>query len=506
MSLVLRGLGGYAESKYEIDRIWLLSQGRIPYVDFEWPFGVLPLYVPLWVSRLLHWTVVDAYYVIWTITSLIGVLLLFGTINTLNYPTPRKRAVFLLLFLAYLPMVLGMGAHYTLLRYMGPLWAALMVVRARTSTRTNGAGTAAGLALVFTAVLLLISPEMAVAHAFACCVLLFPKRSAISMYAVPVAMYTGMAVGMAGLFGVADRVHILDTLWASGGGADSFPIPLSAPVLMFFGTVVLCACAVVRRLNNKSLNDNSIAIVLIALPLTAAALGRCDPAHLLFNGAGWWLAGLLYASTSAHLWKLFSRAFVICIMVLPSYLTVRYGAGAIRKAVATAAAQEQLARLRLPYSAAREDSTPAKTRTTVPPHVDFASLYPGIDGTLQAPFGYIPNGYGTYHSTEVQLGFYEGLENANTSEAVERKITELREHPNRSVLVPGADNAQCSIDPEFRRQLITVLFAFPYLAKPEHPGSLHQRLCDYIVSHYVLRYPALPANFDYELWVPRRSG
>src|SRR5580692_9295008 len=33
--------GGFLESSYDIDRTWLLLQGKVPYVDFEWPFGVI---------------------------------------------------------------------------------------------------------------------------------------------------------------------------------------------------------------------------------------------------------------------------------------------------------------------------------------------------------------------------------------------------------------------------------------------------------------------------------
>jgi hypothetical protein len=193
MVSLVGALGGFFESAYEIDRTGLLAQGKAPYVGFEWPFGASFVYGPLWLARLLHTSLGSGYYVFWVAASVAGVALLAKVIDLLNYPSLRKTSIFVLFFLAYLPAVVGMGVHYTWLRYMAPLYCILQVHRVGKAGR---GGFAAVLAVGFTAALLLLSPEMAIAHAFASCVLLFPRRSPLSPAALPGHIYAVLLVGL----------------------------------------------------------------------------------------------------------------------------------------------------------------------------------------------------------------------------------------------------------------------------------------------------------------------
>ena len=232
--------GGFAESHYDIDRIWLLAQGKTPYVGFEWPFGALLLYGPLWLGHLLRCGIGGGYYVFWTAASVGGVAILYAIIDRLDYATTRKTSIFLLLFVTFLPSVLGMGAHYTLLRFATPFYCILVVygMAAEPGRRWLAAALAAG----FTAMLLTISPEMAMAHCFACCVLLFPRRVGARAATLPGLAYAAMLAAFAGVFALAGKLHVLDTLIASGGGrqlSDSTFLP---------GAVLLCGgvCVCVR--------------------------------------------------------------------------------------------------------------------------------------------------------------------------------------------------------------------------------------------------------------------
>jgi hypothetical protein len=480
MVSLVGALGGLFESAYEIDRIGLLGQGKLPYVDFEWPFGVSFVYGPLWLARVLHCGPAGGYYVFWIAASVGGVALLAAVINRLDYPTPRKTSIFVFFFVALLPAVVGMGVHYTWLRYMAPLYCILEVHRAGKAGR---GWLAAGLAVGFTAALLLLSPEMAIAHAFASCVLLFPRRSPLSPAALPGTLYAVMLTGLAALLAAAYKMHMLDTLLSSGGGADSFPISFSAPALCFFAAVFVCMCALVVRWRTPAVNDNSVAVILLAVPLLAAALGRCDPGHMLGNGAGFFLAAFLFASPSARTWRMCRNAFAIGMMVLPSFTFFRFTLAGLSTAVAR-----------------RRGAAAVRAR------IDFAAVYPGLDlrqvGVLDAPFGYKPNGYATYLSDAVDYGYYKGLENANTPAAVERKIDELARHPERDLLIPAPSAGLCAADARLERALITVLFFSPYLARVEHPRSVHEPLCEYIAVHYRLVRAGAPVNFEYELWAP----
>src|ERR1035437_2519046 len=167
MYAVAGRLGGFGESSYEIDRLWLLSQGKIPYVDFEWPFGASFLYVPLLLQRILFITLVQAYYLFWTLNWLLGTVLLFVVVNMVDYPTKFKTSIFLLLYGAGFISILSMGTHAASLRYTCPLFFILVVYKLLNHSGTKWQIYSAILAVAFTMILLFISPETAIAYAFA---------------------------------------------------------------------------------------------------------------------------------------------------------------------------------------------------------------------------------------------------------------------------------------------------------------------------------------------------
>ena len=528
MILFAGRFGGMLESSYEIDRVWLLSQGKVPYVDFEWPFGAFFLYGPLWLTHLLHLSVPQGYNLFWTLASVAGIGLLFATVNLVDYPSEHKTSIFLLLYAGTLSSIIEMGTHYTMLRYVCPFLFILIVYRA--SGRSGGLGAqvrAAALALCFTACLLLLSPEMAIAYAFACVLLLFPRRSAISPIAMRPYLYFAMLAGLVVVFVFAFKLHIFDTLLASGGGADSFPIPFSSAVLLFFGVVFLCACAIVERWAQPTRNDNSIALILVSIPLLAAALGRCDPGHILFNGMGLFLAASFYSSSSPRLWKFYRNFFLAFMIVIPAMSAIWQFAPAMGGVAIRTLAEDSLpghskgliaktanfAVLHMPASAAKTKQLARlqKIQLLVAPQtIDFAAIYPGADAArsgavFQAPFGYKPNGVGSYLSNRVDYGYYEGLENANTPAAVRRKINELAAHLERALLLQEHFTDTCEVDPHAERHEISFLFFFPYTARVSHPESIHQPLCSYIFDHYVLAQSPILENFRYGLWVPNKG-
>lgn len=168
--------GGFAESSYEIDRAWLLQQGRLPYVDFEWPFGVALLYGPLLTSRFFAVGIITAYYIFWTINCLLGTALLFAVINLIDYPSRSRKAIFFLLFGGWFLNIISMGTHYTLVRYICPLFFVLILEKAFNGSSIKSRIYAALMAVAFTIVLFSISPETAIAFIFACaCIFLFSK-------------------------------------------------------------------------------------------------------------------------------------------------------------------------------------------------------------------------------------------------------------------------------------------------------------------------------------------
>ncbi len=217
----------------------MTRQGRTPYIGFEWPFGAALLYGPLLISRLFSAGIATAYYVFWMINCLLGVLLLWvAVINLIDYPTKHKRSIFLLTYGAWFLAILNMGTHYSLVRYTCPLFFILVVHKVFRQKEIGSRLYAALLAVVFTIILLLISPETAIAFAFAGgCLFLFSDSGWPGKTR---AIFAWWLLAVAIVFGAALKLHVLDTVKASGGGADSF-LSLSRLPPIFCCSLRLCS-------------------------------------------------------------------------------------------------------------------------------------------------------------------------------------------------------------------------------------------------------------------------
>lgn len=517
MFLLVGKLGGFGESPYEIDRVWLTSIGKRPYIDFEWPFGAALLYGPLALHRLLALTIPQSYYLFWAVNCLFGVWLLYATLNAIDFPSRRKSSVFLLLVVAWLPTIMTTGTHYTLTRYVLPLYFIVLFQRGIRPGDKSAYALNILQACAFTAILLLDSPETAIAFALAAVgVFLLAARQRSSAFVFACLCLT---VLLAALFAIAWRLHVLDTVVASGGGADSFPIIPSPHILLFFAAFFLALGCVWRMLLHREFSDPSLGLVAVAVPMLPAALGRCDPGHVLMNGLGIFLIALLCASAS-NFWKYASVAFVVVFMVLAQigglwfYMpplarcTLRLVAehsqsGTLRGSLMRAgnfyidhfAAPNSRPRWHQHLQALLSGADPGLQENSLP--------FPSWPGGYLAPFGYKPDGFGTDLDPRVDYGRFENVENANTPAAIDEKIAELRNSPAKALIIPNQYLPMCQFDVPGERLEIEFLFTAPYRRSPAHPGNPRQALCAWIRNHYTMAVEPTPGTFDYGLWINR---
>lgn len=479
MYFKVRRFGGVAEAAYEVQRIWLLSRGKVPQIDFEWTYGPGLLYVPLWIHRYLHLSISDAYYLFWVVASLVGIILLYITLNVVDYRTGKKAEIFVLLGISWLLCIPSLGVNYSGLRFVTPLLFILLLYRmSRSEGRVAYAG-ACVLAPVFTAVLFLISPETAIALAFACSIVLYLEMPSTLRVSAVFCYFISLA-GLALVIAASYKFHMLDSVLYAGGGANSLPMIVAPVTLLFFAATFICACYLFRRTLRNGPRDNTVAIVVFSIPMTFAALARCDPAHILGNGLGILIATFFYAGGFPRMWKLYRVAFITAFIVLNG-LTVGI--------------------FSLIYRA-------GPSRLLLPEKANLASLYPesrGLmsDGIFEAPFGYTPNGGAVYLSPQIDYGYYPELADANTPDAIHRTINELRQHPQRGLLLANNFTNICRTYPGIEREFLSLLLASPYWARPAHTQSVREPLCNYIVAHYYLAEPATPETFRYALWIPK---
>lgn len=456
-----------------------MSLGQKPYVDFNWTHGYIDLYGPFWTSRFLHLGIIDGYFVFWTIYSLLGTYLGYKTINMIDYPCNYKRQYFLLGIVGTILSVSNMATHYTNVRYTAPLFFLLIIYD---FVRRKQLLWATSLSFIFTAILFAVSPEVAISHAFACLILLFPWRPA-SAKIDHLLLFASLLLLFGLLFWIAFRLHILDYIFTAASGGASFPIIPAPHILFFFATVFLCFAYLTQRISQRTVHDNSIVLILFAIPMTAAALERCDPGHVGLNGGGFILAAFFYAAShrSLRLWY-----FAGLIISFYSFST---------------------------FACAYLSFHPLLTRShsfDSPKSLNLSTIYQTArfyrsDPVFEAPFEYEPNRFRPYLSTQIDYGFYDGLVAVDGPRQIQAKIGELVEHPERPLLLDKDYSALCKLDPHFERVMLSVVFEFPYKARVAHTDSVVKPLCSYIEEHYFLAEPPARENYNYGLWLPRNG-
>lgn len=477
--LLVRGFGGWGESRYMIDRLEALASGQVPYRDFEFAYGPLLMYGP----RLLMLTglsAVDAYYLFWTGCSVAGVWMLAAVIDRLEIPGAQRTTVFHLFCWPLLVNASSAGTNDAAIRFLTPIWAAL--VTARMAERGDGrvlrvAGAAAG----STAACLLLSPEMGMAFAagmiawlifeLARCGELFTARSAASVAAV------GAAEAILLLF--AARLGEFATLNQFAAGAFSYPILPAGYILVFFFGCGLVAVYLAWCLRRGCADTGVLLAAAVSAPMVMSALGRCAPGHVLMNGIGVLLIATLLASALPRVWQPWCAAFLLFLLLAPTaagmltYIPPLQGAFADRKAG-------------------------VRLSSVVEP----ARIFPGVQGVVEAPFGYIPLGLGSWRSPSIDTGYYFIVINAFSPADTERKIAELRRHPERPLLLPEDWGTFCRIDLSKETLNMELVLELPWYGTPRHEADIWRPLCDFIRSHYRPAARSTLAPVRYVLWMP----
>ena len=480
MYLVAGRYHGFGESFYLIDRITLLAEGRVPYRDFEFVYGPAQLYGPLLLHKLLHLGIADAYYLFWALSYLLGAWLLFRCVDNVRFPTPAKPAIFAMLFAAGLFAIIRMGTNYTFLRYALPLYLVVKLNARFRDPRTARIFVDVLLSSTFCALLVLSSPETAIAFAFASgCVVLFCRPIAVSTKALTAAL---LIAAYGAIFAVALKSHVLDAMLADGGGAISFPIVPGPPILVYFVAIFLCACWLYRSLFAHATDDATLGLLFFSIPMIAAALGRCDPSHVFWNGLSAFLASLLYVSLYRRAWLAYAAAFVLCVFLLPNGSEFYLFAPQLK-------------------SARHLDKHP-EVRPQEPKIEAFLASWPG---SYVAPFGFRPDGFGTYHSPRIEFGAYEDLIDVSTPHSVQQKVAEMSADPAKGLILPYHHDEYCRTHGGSERDYLSVLLLSPYIGTFTHRDFVRQPICRYIRDNYRMLVAPSAETWWYGIWVPSNA-
>jgi hypothetical protein len=517
MYWLLRGFHGIGESMYFIDRLSSFATGARPYRDFEFGYGISFLYGPLAFLRL-GLNVEQSYYSFLTLDYLASVWILAEVLDLIDVDTKVKPLLFHLFCLFALVDLIGLGMQYTLLRFLLAPYFAILVQRVDIRGGERNRAVALCMTAAFTAVLLVISSEQAVMFAVGTIgylVVLKCIRGSLGGWR-QVLSFAGLLLAELVLMIGANRFGLFMTMKTFGTGAYNFPLIPAGHILLFFFCCWLAAMYVANRLRERAKGEALLIVVAVSVCGLFAALGRCDPGHVVFDGIGIVIAASMLASTMPFIWRSYVVLFLVFFLVLPTASIFRIYRPLLGQAVHMRIALSEsadssklfdsvvrLIRSNRPGNL-RPDQYAVQLSAVETPVLDLRAAFPTADGVLEAPFAFSPNGLGTYHAPEIDTGYFEGLELAFTSESIQRKILELKAHPERKLLLPENFEDRCALHLDGEYWAIRTLFWYPYASWPKNLVNIRAPLCIYIYGHYRLIQKPGPRGYGYGVWTPAK--
>ena len=293
------------DAGYFIEQATIRAEtGRALYTQLEFAYGPLLLLPQVWLSETLHCSMTAAYFAVFVCEAALGILLLAYVLNELPIQgRVRKAALLLFAFGAITP---HLGLNYTLLRFVSPLAVLLF------ATRDGSLWRCALLLSVGELVELLISPELGLAMAVGVVVFGLLRIWQGGWRWLAAALFPLLVLGT---FLLTFGRPYLRMAASFSRGALNLPVGPYPHILVYlFALVWLVPFGLGRLVRpGEPPSSRSLALYATSLAFVPAALGRCDPLHVLFNGMGVLVLSLVAVSWSS---RRVQTAWLSCIALL----------------------------------------------------------------------------------------------------------------------------------------------------------------------------------------------
>jgi hypothetical protein len=495
----------FGEAQYFFDRNEMFRTGARLYRDFEFDYGPLMFYPPIWIARLSNLSVANSYYIAWILQWGLGTWTLWKTVQIATRGNKHGRTIFLLLWAFFVPALLAGGTNYTPLRYSATLACALAVYHLYTHGASNLV--TFGLAAVGAAASLFFSPEQGIAFIFGT-ILFFvicvraPRPGTL----VGVASF---ALALVPAFWLALRMGVFGNVLSVGGGGLNFPLLISFQTLVLLLLLIVAGCAVIASFYDRTSQHPLLYLICIAVVCLPAAFSHADIGHIVFNTLGAMIAALTILSQYPRIWRWTWPAFAAVILLTTcsqllfyrrtiemrleerafgnqyhSAIVEKYYTIYLRKTKGESRAQQRIQELR-----SFMFMDPNAPRLSPQTHI-LAPL--GVQRMFE-PYAGDP---------QVVTGRYPWMFPAGSTTAIQEKIAELEAHPDSPLLLQSDRPLSCEDDPEFLRHLLKIILYAPYVPHVRNQVKAVRPFCDFINTHYALSAYAAPVP-SYHIWVPK---
>jgi len=501
-----RTIGPLIESQYFLDRYEMYRMGGRLFRDFEFDYGPLLFYPAVWIAKLGHLSLGNAYFLGWTLQWLLGTWLLWKVVEVAAKGTAHARSIFLLLWCFFLTALPDSGANYTPLRYSTALGLALAVQ----SLYARGAGSLKifGTAGLGATLLLLYSPEQGIAFMLA--TLLFFIVCVRTAWRKLLPACVLFACSMAFVLWISLRLGLLSNTLVVGGGALNFPLLFSFQSLFILLLLVVAGCVFVSGFVAGAADGPLPYLICVSAVLAPAAFSRADVGHMVCNLLGALLAALIVLGQYRAVWRWTWTGFALVILLFSYGKFSLYAAplqtqvhdtvfGRQYPSAGFAKAYRAVYRLTHKNAEARLEALRV-------------SMEQGAENEMRLPYGSrllaplgaqrrlepLPDGM------EIVTGYYPWMFPMTTTDTIPRKIAEIESHPDWPLVLPSREPQVCVFDGEDERRLLRKLLLAPYVPRPRGELSAAKPMCDYLNSHYVVSNYMSPVPHS-AVWVPNRG-
>ena len=292
-----------ADAGYFIEVATARRETGLPlYSGLEFAYGPLLLLPEVWLSKALHCSMHVSYFLMLVVDQAIGLLMTAFVMNRLPMTRNWRRAAYGLIAFGCLSPILGV--NYTLLRFASAIAAVVLCAQFQAWWKCAATACAAE------ALVLFISPEMGMALmvGLTCLFLTRFRRGWRWIMAVPLPLLILIAD-----FASVDRPYLRMASQFSRGTLNIPVGPYPHLLIFLFAVVWLVPCGLAVLMHGQS-GQRSMLLACYAVGLSTlpAALGRCDPLHVFFNGLPFLLLSSVVASGSA---RKAQGAWAACLVV-----------------------------------------------------------------------------------------------------------------------------------------------------------------------------------------------
>ena len=278
--------GFFGETAYFLTRLDMMSLGFWPFRDFEFGYGPAMLWIPWALSRFSGgFLAIDTAYILTVaLFFFLGIFALHLITRRLNLPGLWSTVVLLVGSLSFFNLTLGI--QYTPIRFLYPLMAVFLC---HEKVRR---GLAWGFAASFFLPLggLMLGPDVGLVTALGILAGLpgyWPsdRRKAMVCLLAP--------LGALGVSRLIFGPEYFDIIQSFGGGAYNFPIVPAPYLLSLLGlSLWILPKIFAASFGRGEGGPLGLSLLVCAGLFLPAALGRCDPGHVLLNGAGVFLLAM----------------------------------------------------------------------------------------------------------------------------------------------------------------------------------------------------------------------